>query len=37
MTTADGSVNGTTLMVNHGPPAQRWNLVILGDGYRNAN
>src|SRR4029078_1868934 len=36
MTTADGSVNGTTLVVNHGPPGQRWNLVILGDGYRNA-
>jgi len=34
MTTTDGNVSGTALVVNHGPPAQRWNLVILGDGYR---
>src|SRR5262249_41216433 len=34
MSTADGSVLGTTRIVDHGPASQRWNLVILGDGYR---
>jgi hypothetical protein len=34
MTTADGRVLGTTRIVDHGPPAARWNLVVLGDGYR---
>ncbi|GAA0464254.1 hypothetical protein Ade02nite_31190 [Paractinoplanes deccanensis] len=34
MTTADGQVLGVTRVVDHGPPAERWNLVILGDGYR---
>jgi hypothetical protein len=34
MTTADGTVVGTTQIVNHGSPANRWNLVVLGDGYR---
>jgi IgA Peptidase M64 len=33
MTTNDGSVIGTTLVIDNGPPARRWNLVILGDGY----
>jgi hypothetical protein len=33
MTTSDGSISGTTLVIDHGPPARRWNLVILGDGY----
>ncbi|MEU5884163.1 M64 family metallopeptidase [Spirillospora sp. NPDC047279] len=34
MTTADGTVVGTTKIVNAGDAAQRWNLVILGDGYQ---
>jgi hypothetical protein len=36
MGTSDGSVIGTTQIVNHGPATQRWNLVILGDGYQAA-
>ncbi|MET0147165.1 MAG: M64 family metallopeptidase, partial [Ilumatobacteraceae bacterium] len=36
MTTADGTVVGTTQVVDHGPRSLRWNLVILGDGYRGA-
>ena len=34
MTTADGLIIGTTSVLNHGSPSQRWNIVILGDGYR---
>ena len=34
MSTADGTVLGTTKIVDHGPNSQRWNLVILADGYR---
>jgi hypothetical protein len=34
MTTADGLIIGTTAVLNHGSPSQRWNIVILGDGYR---
>ena len=34
MSTADGHVIGTTKVVDHGDPALRWNLVILGDGYQ---
>ncbi len=34
MGTADGHVIGTTKVVDHGDPALRWNLVILGDGYQ---
>jgi hypothetical protein len=34
MTTSDGSILGTTKIVDHGPASSRWNLVILGDGYR---
>ncbi len=30
----DGTVHGTTLIVNHGSPSERWNLVIVGDGYK---
>src|SRR4051812_24850123 len=37
MTTLDGFVVGTTKVLDHGPPTQRWNLVILGDGYRAAD
>ena len=32
----DGAIVGTSLIVDHGPPADRWNLVIVGDGYRQA-
>ena len=34
MTTSDGSVGATVKVVDHGPNGLRWNLVILGDGYR---
>jgi IgA Peptidase M64 len=34
MGVADGTVHGTTLIVNHGPPSERWNLVIVSDGYQ---
>jgi hypothetical protein len=34
MSAADGSVSGTHKIVDHGPDAQRYNIVILGDGYR---
>jgi hypothetical protein len=33
MSAADGSVSGTKI-VDHGPDAQRYSIVILGDGYR---
>jgi hypothetical protein len=36
MGTSDGSVIGITKVVEHGDPALRWNLVILGDGYQTA-
>jgi hypothetical protein len=36
MTTADGSIKGVTKIVDHGPDVSRWNLVILGDGYQDA-
>ena len=32
MSTADGRVIGTTQILNNGPAASRWNLVIMGDG-----
>jgi hypothetical protein len=34
MSSADGTVIGKTQIVNSGPANQRWNLVILGDGYK---
>ena len=34
MSTSDGSILGMTQVVDHGDPALRWNLVILGDGYQ---
>ncbi|MGW1786108.1 M64 family metallopeptidase [Streptomyces sp. NPDC002143] len=37
MTTADGTVIGTTKIVDGGPAARRWNLVITGDGYTGAH
>jgi hypothetical protein len=36
MSTSDGSILGTTKVIDHGPASQRWNLVILGDGYRTS-
>ena len=36
MTTSDGSVQGVTKIIDHGPDASRWNFVILGDGYQSA-
>ncbi|MFE6049259.1 M64 family metallopeptidase [Kitasatospora sp. NPDC056446] len=36
MTTSDGTVIGTTKIVDSGPATQRWNLVIMGDGYTAA-
>jgi IgA Peptidase M64 len=36
VTINDGQILGTTKIVDHGSPAQRWNMVILGDGYRAA-
>jgi hypothetical protein len=34
MSASDGYVVGTTKVVDHGPDSARWNLVIIGDGYR---
>jgi hypothetical protein len=34
MTTADGTVLGTTKLVDHGPAWAKWNLVIVSEGYR---
>jgi hypothetical protein len=34
MASSDGHVVGTTKVVDHGPDNARWNLVIVGDGYR---
>ena len=34
MSTADGTVVGTTQVVDNGPRSQRWNLVVMGDGYQ---
>ena len=36
MSAADGSVVGTTKLVDHGPDADRWTLVILSEGYQQA-
>lgn len=35
MSASDGFVVGRTKIVDHGPDNVRWNLVILGDGYRS--
>ena len=37
MSTADGNVVGTTQILDNGPRGRRWNLVLLGDGYRQAD
>lgn len=34
MTTSDGYISGLHKIVDHGPNSQRYNIVILGDGYR---
>ena len=34
MGVGDGSVLGVTKIVDHGSPAERWNLVLMGDGYQ---
>ncbi|MFN0156043.1 MAG: M64 family metallopeptidase [Gaiella sp.] len=36
MGTADGAIVSTTKIVDHGPNASRWNLVILSEGYKAA-
>jgi hypothetical protein len=35
MGSSDGYVGGTTKVADHGPDNSRWNLVIVGDGYRS--
>jgi hypothetical protein len=35
MTTADGSVGTVTKVIDHGPDNRRWNVVVMGDGYRS--
>jgi hypothetical protein len=35
MSTADGTVLGTAKIVDHGPASQRWNLLIISEGYRS--
>jgi hypothetical protein len=35
MTVGDGQVLGVTTVVDNGPNSLRWNMVILGDGYRS--
>ena len=34
MSASDGYVVGVTKVVDHGPENSRWDLVIVGDGYR---
>jgi hypothetical protein len=36
MSTSDGSVVGTTKIVDRGPSSERFDLVIMGDGYTPA-
>ena len=36
MTAADGVVVGTTKLVDHGPDSARWTLVLLAEGYQQA-
>ena len=36
MSSADGYISGTHKIVDHGPNSQRYNIVILGDGYRSS-
>src|SRR5215218_7091472 len=34
MGTADGTIQGTTRVVNNGSPAERYNLVVVSEGYQ---
>jgi len=34
MTTSDGTIQGTTRIVDNGPPSERFNVVFMGDGYQ---
>ena len=36
MSTSDGRVLGTAHIVDNGPSSRRWNLVLMGDGYTEA-
>lgn len=36
MSTSDGRVLGTTRILDNGPDTRRWNLVLMGDGFREA-
>src|SRR5688572_19029221 len=36
MGTTDGRVVGVSRVIDNGSPAHRWNLVLMGDGYRTA-
>ena len=36
MSAADGTIGGRQKIVDHGPDAARYNVVVLGDGYRAA-
>ena len=36
MSAADGVIVGTTKLVDHGPDSARWNLVLLAEGYQQA-
>ena len=36
MGTSDGQVLGSTKIVDAGPPAKRWNVVIVSEGYRSS-
>ena len=36
MSASDGTVHGIATVADHGDPALRWNLVILGDGYQQS-
>jgi hypothetical protein len=36
VSTADGTVVGTTQVVDNGPRSQRWNVVMMGDGYQTS-
>ena len=36
MSASDGQVIGTDKIVDNGPDSERWNLVIIGDGYRQS-
>lgn len=36
MTSADGTIMGTTQILDNGSPARRFNLVLISDGYQNS-